>query len=202
MRTLQPELARAVALVNLHDRSASAMAAVLESHGERDVAVTDADARAIASVLDALRAVLATTDRDDAATRLNVLLAANAGPPRLVRHGSWDWHIHVDRDDDAPWAAWLAASAALALATRLVAAEGVPWGVCAADGCTDAFVHDGRGGSRHWCSTTCASRERVRRHRAVRRDRPDGAASDGQVEEIRPRRRPVRRAPGGASATA
>ena len=42
-----------------------------------------------------------------------------AGPPRLVRHEGWDWHVHVDRGDDAPWAAWLAASAALALATRL-----------------------------------------------------------------------------------
>ena len=183
--TLQPEIERAVALVNLADRSAATFTAVLEACGERDVVLTAADVRAVDAVCDQLRALFATTDRDAAAAVLNGLLTSHAGPPRLVQHASWDWHVHVDRSDDAPWDEWLAASAALALATRLVAADGVPWGTCAAGGCRNVFVHDGRGGTRHWCSTTCASRERVRRHRAVRRNRPDRAASGGQDAAIR-----------------
>jgi len=181
VRTLQPEIERAVALVNLGDPTATSMAAVLESWGEHDVVLGPEDVAAIVAVLGDLRALFATIDRDAAADRLNDLLAAHAGPPRLVRHEGWTWHLHLDRADDAPWHEWLASSAALALATRLVAADGgVPWGICAADGCAAAFVHDGRGGARRWCSTTCASRERVRRHRAVLRNRPDRAGSDGQ----------------------
>src|SRR5688572_15496570 len=202
MRTLQPEIARAVALVNVADRSATSLAGVLESFGEHDVVLTDLDVGALGVVLDALREILATPDRDVAAAGLNRLLATTAGPPRLVQHEGWTWHLHVDRADDAPWAEWLASSAALALATLLVAAGdgAVPWGVCAADGCTNAFVHDGRGGVRHWCSTTCASRERVRRHRAVLRHRPDRADAGGQ-DAVSRRTRPGRRARGGASAT-
>jgi hypothetical protein len=205
MRTLPSEIDRAVALVNLDDRSAASTAAVLESFGETDVALVADEVVAIGAVLDRLRDVFAAPDRDIAAGLLNALLAENAGPPRLVRHEGWTWHLHVDRADDAPWSEWLASSAALALATRLAASDGVPWGVCAADSCSNAFVHDGRGGERRWCSTTCASRERVRRHRASRsvlQDRPDRAGTEGQDEVSDRRTRPARRARRGASATA
>jgi predicted RNA-binding Zn ribbon-like protein len=176
-------IARAVALVDVvHEASAdvdaAVIGAVLHAHGEQDVALTSREAGQIAAVCGRLRAVLATTSRDDAARGLNALLAEFAGPPRLVRHEGWDWHLHVDRGDDAPWAAWLASSAALALATRLAASDGVPWGECGA-GCGRVFVHDGRGGERRYCSATCATRERVRRHRAIRRRRPGEPAPDG-----------------------
>lgn len=179
-----PEVERAVALVNLPVRSADSVATTLESFGETDVVLTEGDVAGLRTVCDALRAVFAETDRDQTADRLNALLAAHAGAPRLVCHEGWDWHLHVDRADDAPWADWLAASAALALASRLAASAVLPWGVCAADGCVNVYVHDGRGGERRWCSTTCATRERVRRHR------------------VNVRTRPARRASAGASATA
>src|SRR5215203_2152713 len=122
-------VARALALIDrVHGDvpDAAALGAVLEAHGERDVALTRREADELADVCRRLRAVLVTTSRADAAAALNGLLAEFAGPPRLVRHEGWDWHLHVDRDDDAPWAAWLAASAALALATRLAASDDVP----------------------------------------------------------------------------
>ena len=84
-----------------------------------------------------------------------------------MRHEGWDWHVHVDRADDAPWDEWLASSAALALATLLAGSLELPWGECAAAGCRRVYVHDGRGDPRRYCSTTCATRERVRRHRAA-----------------------------------
>src|SRR5687767_2651402 len=119
MRTLQPEIERAVALVGLEDRSTASMAAVLTSFGEADVDLGADDGVGIGTALDRLRAVFAAPDRDVAAGLLNELLADHAGPPRLVRDEGWTWHVHVDRADDAPWAEWLVSSAALALATRL-----------------------------------------------------------------------------------
>jgi predicted RNA-binding Zn ribbon-like protein len=183
MSTLQ----RAVTLVDLihgwtgdEDALAVAIAAVLESFGEHDVVIDPEELADLVDVCRRLRAVLVSIDRDEAATRLNRLLADHPARPRLVRHEGWDWHLHVDSVDDAPWAEWLASSASLELAGVLVAAEGVPWGECAAAGCERVFVHDGRGGDRKYCSTTCATRERVRRHRAIsRRRRPGGPAPAG-----------------------
>ena len=169
---------RLVDLVHRHGADGAAMGAVLEAHGERDVSLTRRDAGELADVCRRLRTILVTTSRDDAAAGLNALLAELAGPPRLVRHEGWDWHVHVDRGDDAPWAAWLAASAGLDLATRLAASDDVPWGECGA-GCGRVFVHDGRGGDRRYCSSTCATRERVRRHRELRRRRQGEPAPDG-----------------------
>jgi predicted RNA-binding Zn ribbon-like protein len=174
-------VARALALVDLVHRGQAgpaALAGVLETHGERDVSLTRRDAADVADVCRRLRAVLVTTTRDDAADGLNELLAEFAGPPRVVRHEGWDWHVHVDRSDDAPWADWLASSAAVALAIRLAGSDDVPWGECDA-GCGRVFVHDGRGGERRYCSVTCATRERVRRHRALRRTRPAAPARGG-----------------------
>lgn len=166
MNTLRHDAAeRAVALVNAAPID---IPDVLRQGGETDLAGLDDELEPFCAVLAALRAVFAETDRDEAATRLNALLARHGAVPQLVRHEGWDWHLHVDLVDDT-WTNWLASSAALALAQRLVERPGVPWGVCAADGCGRAFLDDGHGGGRRHCSTTCATRERVRRHRAAHR---------------------------------
>lgn len=184
MKTLQ----RTVAVVDLvhgwrgtDEELAAAVADLLEKHGERHVALTPAEAAGIIVVAERLRVALVTTARDVAAAVLNELLVVHAAPPRLVRHGGWDWHLHVDATDDAPWDGWLASSAALALAAMLAGSTELPWGECAAIGCERVYVHDGRGHRRRYCSTRCATRERVRRHRAERsiipsRTRPAGRA--------------------------
>jgi predicted RNA-binding Zn ribbon-like protein len=177
------EVARALALIEIVRSGVTGaslrrtMTDSLEQFGERDVELRGADVDAIAAVCAALSAVLTEPERDRCVLLLNRLLAEHAGPPRLVRHDGWGWHVHVDRSDDAPWHAWLAASAAMALATMLAeSAGGVPWGQCGADGCGRLFVHDGRGGERRYCSTTCSSRERVRRHRLRRAQAPAAAS--------------------------
>jgi|SRR5829696_17137 len=156
---------RAVDVVNAAPRD---MATVLRAHGETDLAGLDSEAEGLASVVVSLRAVLTTTDRDQAAGALNVLLARHGAVPQLVRHEGWDWHVHVDRVDDS-WSNWLASSSAMALALRLASRPGVPWGVCADEACGRAFLDDGHGGGRRHCSARCATRQRVRRHRAGRR---------------------------------
>jgi len=125
---------RAAALVDAVEAGgrrdlAPAIVEVLESFGERDVRLGPDEVDGIVAMCGRLRAVFVAADRDAAAAMLNELLARYAAAPRLVRHEGWDWHVHVDRADDAPWDEWLASSAA--------------------------------------CSATCATRERVRRHRAA-----------------------------------
>ena len=158
------------------------IAEVLESFGERDVRLDPDEVDGIVAVSGRLRAVFVAADRDTAAALLNELLAQFAAAPRLVRHEGWDWHVHVDRADDAPWDEWLASSAALALATLLAGSPELPWGECAAAGCRRVYVHDGRGDPRRYCSSTCATRERVRRHR---RSPPPPRRSDAARSVLR-----------------
>src|SRR5262249_58185772 len=81
----------------------------------------------------ALREVFAAGDAGTAADRLNGLPASRAHPPRLTSHGGTSgWHVHVDGDDDAPWADWFLTSSCLALAVLLAERQAAPAGLCAA----------------------------------------------------------------------
>jgi Protein of unknown function (DUF1470). len=86
----------------------AALIAVLRQYGESgpiEVSATDLAELREAALL--LREVFAAEDADTAANRLNGLLAGRAHPPRLTSHGGTSgWHLHVDGDDDAPWAEW------------------------------------------------------------------------------------------------
>lgn len=159
---------RTVALVNLQRTGAlddASLRTTLAAWGD-DVSPTTIEVRATAGVLDRLAEILTTVDVDTAAAGLNSLLARWCGPPRLVRHDGWPWHLHVDDDDDAALDRWIGASGAFALASLLAGRTSPPWGSCAAPGCSRVFVHDERGARRRYCSTTCGTRVRVARHRA------------------------------------
>ena len=146
---------------------ASEVAAVLRDFGEPEpITITDADLAGLRRVAAALRQVFAAPDAGTAARLLNELLAASAGPPRLSRHDGTAWHVHVDRDDDAAWADWFAASSAAGLATVLAGRQAVPGGLCAAPGCEAPFAATGGGSPRRYCSARCASRARVTAYRA------------------------------------
>ncbi|WP_329520914.1 CGNR zinc finger domain-containing protein [Spirillospora sp. NBC_01491] len=151
-----------------------ALAALLLRHGETlaDVAgeaFTEADAGSLRAALVRLTGVLTETDPDRAAMALNALLAESGARPRLSRHDGHGWHLHVDRGDDAGWADWLLASSALALA-QIISETGRPaWGECAATGCARLYLGTGPGTARRFCSSACASRERVAAHRRRKR---------------------------------
>ena len=147
----------------------AALIAVLRKYGEPEpieISATDlADLRQAALLL---REVFAAGDADTAADRLNGLLAGRAHPPRLTAHGGTSgWHLHVDSDDDAPWAEWFLTSSCLALGILLAERQAAPAGLCAAPSCGRPFVNVGRGAARRYCSDRCATRERVARHRAI-----------------------------------
>ena len=156
----------------------AALIAVLRQYGESEpieVSATDLAELREAALL--LREVFAAEDADTAANRLNGLLAGRAHPPRLTSHGGTSgWHLHVDGDDDAPWAEWFLTSSSLALAVLLAERQAPPAGLCASPSCGLPFVNVGRGTVRRYCSAACGTRERVARHRAIQAGTSETAA--------------------------
>ena len=141
--------------------------AMLREYGEPEpIEITDADVAGMCAVAVRLHEVFAARDTATAARLLNEILAGAAGPPRLSSHDGTAWHLHLDgSDDDTPWKAWFAVSSAIELAEVLAARQAPPGGLCAARGCGQPFVHQGGGTPRRYCSSRCATRERVAAHR-------------------------------------
>jgi hypothetical protein len=174
---------RAVALVNViatrptidDPALVTDLSRVLAGFGERETGGLADDLPGVRRALSELDDVLRATDRDTAARQLDRLMARYARRPRLERHEGWDWHLHVDGGHGAPWSRWIASTAALELARMLCASDRLPWGTCAAPSCRKVFLSDGRGGTRRYCSTTCGTRERVRRHRRASQAGPTAA---------------------------
>jgi predicted RNA-binding Zn ribbon-like protein len=151
----------------------AALIAVLRKYGEPEpIEISATDLAELRQVALLLREVFAAGDADAAADRLNGLLAGRAHPPRLTTHGGTSgWHLHVDNDDDAPWAEWFLTSSCLALAVLLADRQAPPGGFCASPSCGKPFVNVGRGAARQYCSHRCGTRERVARHRAIQAGR-------------------------------
>jgi hypothetical protein len=135
---------------------------VLTSYHERDH-ITQADLEDLRLVAPKLVAVFSTPDTSEAASLLNELLQEYAGAPRLSAHSASSWHIHVDSSDHVSWTQWFAASSALALAILLAEKQRNPGGLCAV--CQCPFIDLGKGGGRRYCSSRCATRERVAAYR-------------------------------------
>jgi hypothetical protein len=151
------------------DVEAAEVERVLREHGELDPRVAPSELAALRSAALQLREVFAASDVAEAASVLNRLFAAYAGPPRLTDHeDGYGWHLHVDAADDGPWDRWLVTSSALGLATLLADRQGPPGGLCASPSCGKPFAHLGGGSPRRYCSPRCATRERVAAHRAGR----------------------------------
>lgn len=136
----------------------------LRAYGEKSSAVAS-ELDELKQISRKLYEVFAAKDVTAAAERINDLLGAYTGQPRLSAHGNSPWHIHVDSNDHAPWAEWFAASSSLAFATLLAEKQQKPGGLCASPTCGRPFVDLGKGGGRKYCSPKCATRERVAAHR-------------------------------------
>ncbi|MFE7315853.1 CGNR zinc finger domain-containing protein [Streptomyces sp. NPDC057555] len=152
------------------DLPRAALVELLVRHGESPDELTEQafsarDAGELRGAAAQMAELLTEADTDRAALALNALLAACGARPRLSRHDGHPWHLHVDRGDDAGWADWFLASSALALAQILTEHGRVPWGECAASGCTTLYLGTGPGSARRYCSSACATRERVAAHR-------------------------------------
>ncbi|MER6915639.1 CGNR zinc finger domain-containing protein [Streptomyces sp. NPDC000594] len=180
---------RTAALVNVltgADPTADEVTRVLREHGEA-VPAEGLGADGLTGLRQAaalLRTVFAATGPDEAAARLNGVLARTPGPLRLTSHGgTTPWHPHLDRDDEeASWGEWLLASSALALTVLVWERQRPPGGVCASPSCGRVFLTSGGGPERRYCSRRCATRERVAAHRRTARHRaaPPGGEPGGK----------------------
>ncbi|WP_405858179.1 CGNR zinc finger domain-containing protein [Streptomyces sp. NBC_00090] len=161
---------RTAALINAlaGDRPDPAeVADVLRAYGETGpIDLTTGDVAGMRTAASLLREVFAAEDADGAAATLNRLLHEHTGPLRLTSHGgSTPWHPHLDRDDDGPWDEWLLASSCMALTVLVWDRQRPPGRVCASPSCQNAFIAQGSGPERRYCSRRCATRERVAAHR-------------------------------------
>ena len=123
--------------------------------------VTEEEAAAFGPVGADLRAVfaaIAAGDIDDAAHRVNDMLAATGAHPALERHDGEPWHVHFHSADETSrvkgWAAGCATGLAIVLGGELYDRLGV----CTAPRCDRVYVDTSRNGSRRFCSTACQNR--------------------------------------------
>ncbi len=107
-------------------------------------------------------------DRDEAVEIVNGLLRDARALPYLVRHDSWDYHLHAT-SPEAPLADRMAVEAAMAVVDVIRMDELERMRVCAADDCRDVLVDVSRNRSRRFCGATCANRTNVAAFRARRR---------------------------------
>jgi CGNR zinc finger len=169
-------LARAAAAVNAAGPPAQPaslaepFAAVLRASGEPgSLAGIEAQADALAAVLEQLYDIFAAPDTAAAARSLNAALARHTGPLRLVEEPGAAWHMHAEDPGKETWATWFAASSLVAMAVHFAERGAPAWGICAARGCRNVYVQTGPGRPRTTCSAACANRHRQAELRARRR---------------------------------
>jgi CGNR zinc finger len=167
-------LERAAAAVNVAGPPAArfdpaAFADVLRAAGEPgQLDGIDAEAGALAAVLEELYAIFAAADATEAARLLNAGLARHTAPLRLVEEPGAAWHLHAEPPGDDSWSGWFAATSLLALAVHFAAHGTAAWGICAARGCRHVYVRSGPGRPRSTCSPGCATKKRQAELRARR----------------------------------
>ncbi|MDH6181371.1 putative RNA-binding Zn ribbon-like protein [Microbacteriaceae bacterium SG_E_30_P1] len=116
----------------------------------------ETELREVQQTRDLLREIW-SLDRDDAAERINVMLAEARAMPYLMRHDHFDWHLHAT-SNDAPLAERIRVEAALALADMIRSDETHRMRVCDADDCTGLLLDLSRNGSKRFCSIRCGNR--------------------------------------------
>lgn len=128
-------------------------------------APTAADAAGLRRWQTALAAVVdAPPDGAERVAALNRLLAAGTAHPRISLHNGPP-HVHF-RPDDVPPERQFAAITAFGLAWFLTQRGLHRLARCGASDCSTAFADVTRNGRQRYCSTRCANREAVRRHRS------------------------------------
>jgi predicted RNA-binding Zn ribbon-like protein len=94
---------------------------------------------------------------DDAAHRVNALLARTGARPELERHDGEPWHLHFHAGDRSLVHGW-AAGCATSLAVILGGPLYERLGVCTAPHCDRVYVDTSKNGTRRFCSTACQNR--------------------------------------------
>jgi len=127
-----------------------------------------------AAELDEVRALrprlreLLLAHRDAAAELVTGILADAHAVPRLVRHDSFDWHIHAVTPQ-APLTTRIAVETAMAMIDVIREDETSRFTVCADDECDGLVLDLSRNRSKRFCSVACGNRNAVAAYRARQR---------------------------------
>lgn len=125
---------------------------------------TAADVEQVRAIRPTLRGLL-LAPRDTAAELVNRILAEANATPRLVRHGTVDWHIHAT-DDFAPLRHRILVETAMAMVDVIRADEMERLCTCAWPDCDGIVLDLSRNRSRKYCSTACTNRAAAAAYRA------------------------------------
>lgn len=107
-----------------------------------------------------------TASEDEAVRIVNKVLAEANALPQLVKHDSWDWHLHATKPED-PLHTRMAVEAAMALVDVIRSRELERLRICAAEDCNAVVVDLSRNRSKRYCDTgNCANRAHVAAYRA------------------------------------
>ena len=96
-------------------------------------------------------------DRDAAADEVNRMMRDANALPYLIRHDSFDWHLHATAPD-APLAERIRVEVGLALMDVIRSDEMHRMRVCDAPDCEGVLVDLSRNGSKRFCSVRCGNR--------------------------------------------
>ena len=96
-------------------------------------------------------------DRDGVAVEANRMMREANALPYLIRHDSFDWHLHA-APADAPLAERMRVETALAFmdVVRSDLMDRMRW--CAAHDCEGILIDFSRNGSKRFCSIRCGNR--------------------------------------------
>lgn len=156
----------AAALVNAApDSTADDLVAVLREQRYKPVgALGEAEARRLSAWARRLEPVFAGTV--DRVAHLNALLAETAARPYISVHDDRPPHLHF-APETASTLVRVRAFTAAGLA-HVVCEEPDRLGRCGREGCGVVYVDTSRNGRRRYCTTRCANRLQVARHRERR----------------------------------
>lgn len=172
-------LRSAAALVNTEDGEQLPDADALERFARDwnwsgNLALDDAELDAVRNLRPRLRS-LWSGDEDAVVDTVNALLREFNALPQLVRHDSWDYHIHAT-PLEAPLSARMAVEAAMAFVDLVRSKELGRLRICAAEDCTNVLVDLSKNRSRRFCESGCGNRAAVAAYRARLAERAEASA--------------------------
>lgn len=152
-------------LVNEPPETAGELVARCRTAGLVVDATADDDLDRAREVLAHWTRIVDAPEPTERARLTNDLLARYCAHPRMTDHAESGWHLHF-RDADLPAGRVLCSLVAMGTALHLAGRGMHRLGRCEVDGCDRVFADVSRTGRQRYCSTACANRDAVRRHRA------------------------------------
>ncbi len=164
-------LAAAAAHVNTEDGDdehlpdVAALDEFIQTWGWTGVRLRDeAELQAVRDLRPRLREVW-HVDEDRAVEIVNELLREARALPQLVKHDTWDYHLHAT-PADAPLATRMAVEAAMAFVDVIRSKELSRLRICALPDCENVVVDLSKNRSKRFCESGCGNRAAVAAYRA------------------------------------